>query len=530
MKNFMNSIQVKVPNSNMFDLTHDVKTTTDMARLTPILAMECVPGDRITLGCECMIRLAPMVAPIMQRIDQTVHYFFVPNRLLWPNWEDYITQRLGDPLPAFPTLKFDNGSNSAGIYEHPGISTLPQYLGVPKPSQIGDNAVETVSALPFAAVQFIYSEYFRDQNLENPIVYELVDGDNQANRTALISLRVRAWERDLFTAALPFAQKGDGVGIPLGTIQLADDLETKFPVWRYADPANPLITVPGDGSINQNYADLNPPPPFGIYSSADAASTRSEDRVVYDPDETLEVAPTTINDLRRAFRLQEWLEKAARGGSRYIEHIKAFFGVTSSDKRLQRPEFIVSVKSPVRISEVLNTTGTEDAPQGSMAGHGISTSGGRYGKYFCEEHGYIIALASVMPKTSYWQGIARHFKKYNSPFDFFYPEFAHIGEQEVRVNEIYAYTNTNIFGYMPRYYEYRFINSMVTGQFADQLMFWHAGRYFAEPPVLNAAFIQGNPTKRIFAVTDPAVDSLWCHYLHKIAARRLMPKYGNPSF
>ena len=532
--NLFNSVKMTQVKKNVFDLSHDVKFSADMGYLVPTLCMECVPGDKVTLGCEALIRFAPMVAPTMHRIDAYTHYFFVPNRLLWENWEDFITNlgTEGDPPPAFPYFVLDK--------DHTAILPLLDYLGIPNPEAVAAEADMNISALPFAAYQFIFNEYYRDQNLSGEVPFQLADGNNGvisglAPSTTIASnlatIRRRAWEHDYFTAALPFAQKGSAIDIPLGTVVPDDDLAGKFPHFRYTDPANPLAPVPGDGSINQNFTDLTPPPPFGIYSSADAGSSSDQNTLFYDPAGTLSVEPTTINDLRLAFRLQEWLEKNARGGTRYIENIRAHFGVKSSDRRLQRPEYITGTKSNVIISEVLNTTGTEDNPQGNMAGHGISVTNGKYGSYFCEEHGYIIGITSVIPKTAYQQGLPKHFLKTESPLQYYWPSFAHLGEQEVLNKEIYAWgTNQNgVFGYVPRYSEYKYLPSRVCGDFRTTLDFWHLGRKFATQPQLNHDFIVCNPGKRIFAVTD-GPQSLWCHMLHNIRAVRPMPKYGTPTF
>ena len=240
---------------------------------------------------------------------------------------------------------------------------------------------------------------------------------------------------------------------------------------------------------------------------------------------------TTINDLRRAFRLQEWLERAARGGTRYVELIKSFFGVNSPDKRLQRPEYITGIKTPVVISEVLQTSETATSPQGNMAGHGVSVVAGGDSDYYCEEHGVIMGIMSVMPKTAYQQGIHRTFLKFD-PLDYYWEQFANIGEQEVFNKELYAFTanGNNTFGYIPRYSEYKFENNRVAGEFRNSLDFWHEGRIFATEPALNEEFISCNPANRIFAVTDPEVDNLYCHILNKVEAIRPMPVYGTPTF
>ena len=508
-KNLFNSIKLERPKKNVFDLTHDVKLSADMGNLTPILTLECVPGDKFELGCESLIRFSPLIAPVMHRMDVSMHYFFVPNRILWENWEKFITDaNSGAVMPYFSSTLFTPDYSPAW----PTARSTADYLGVPPPDN-GTTAVN-INALPFAAYQCIYNEYYRDQNLIAPVDYKLVDGNNyidNPNFIAKTKLRKRAWEHDYFTAALPFAQKGAAVDIPLG--QINQDV----PVLTTTSGGTVLQGAPG--YTNQNVAeDGIPTPPFA-------------NNTLYASTKDLELQPTTINDLRRAFRLQEWLEKNARGGTRYIESILTHFGVRSSDKRLQRPEYITGVKSPVIISEIVNTTGqTEGLPQGNMAGHGMSVSSGRSGSYYCEEHGYIIGIMSVMPKTAYQQGIPKTFLK-NDTLDYYWPSFAHIGEQPVVNNELYAYTATgeDTFGYVPRYSEYKFMPSRVAGDFRDELDFWHLGRIFEEQPQLSAAFVECEPTKRVFAVED-GVQSLYCHVLNKIKAVRPMPKFGTPMF
>jgi len=497
--NLFNSIKLQRPKKNVFDLTHDVKLSAEMGNLTPILTLECVPGDKFDIGCESLIRFAPMIAPVMHRMDVSMHYFFVPNRILWENWEKFITGN--DSELVSPYLTYDStysGSNKKFL----------DYLGVPPPPT-GATATN-INAIPMAAYQCIYNEYYRDQNLIAPVDYKLSDGNNVAILDSLTTLRKRAWEHDYFTASLPFAQKGAAVDIPLGTI------------------STPYAKIEGTGGVDVQQVG------GGSYPVDAAPSPLSNG--LYAPGVTAEVEPTTINDLRRAFRLQEWLEKNARGGTRYIESILTHFGVKSSDKRLQRPEYITGVKSPVVISEIVNTTGQDGGlAQGNMAGHGISVASGRSGSYYCEEHGYIIGVMSVMPKTCYQQGIPKTFLK-NDNLDYFWPSFAHIGEQAVTNNEIYAYTPTGeeTFGYVPRYAEYKYMPSRVAGEFRDTLDFWHLGRKFDNQPALSGEFVSCNPTKRIFAVLEgpgsEATDSLYCHVLNKIKAVRPMPKFGTPMF
>jgi hypothetical protein len=489
------------PQKNVFDLTHDVKLSTNMGELTPILTMECVPGDKFDLSCESMIRFAPMIAPVMHRMDVTMHYFFVPNRILWDNWEKFITNANSGIVAPY----FTYSNLFTNVYKK-----YLDYMGIPP--NIGGQP-QNLNMLPLAAYQCIYNEYYRDQNLQAPIDYKLTDGiqNSRTDFTDFLTLRKRAWEHDYFTASLPFAQKGPAVDIPLGSVSGEAAV--------YANNASAGTTLDGtpyDISVDNNTSSL----PIGanqLFASADS----------------MEVQPTTINELRRAFRLQEWLEKNARGGTRYIENILAHFGVKSSDSRLQRPEYITGVKSPVVVSEVLQSGQSDTTPQGNMAGHGISVASGRSGSYYCEEHGYIIGIMSVMPKTAYQQGIPKTYLK-NDPLDYFWPSFAHIGEQEVTLNELYAYTvNANdTFGYVPRYAEYKYMPSRVAGDFRTTLDYWHLGRIFDSEPALNSDFIECNPesTSRIFAVEDPDAQKLYCHVLNKIKAVRPMPKYGTPTF
>jgi hypothetical protein len=510
-KNLFNSIKLERPKKNVFDLTHDVKLSADMGNLTPILTLECVPGDKFEIGCESLIRFSPLIAPVMHRMDVSMHYFFVPNRILWDNWEKFITDaNSGAVMPYIASRQFEDRFKPA----NPTSALTADYLGVPPPPDFSTNT--EINALPFAAYQCIYNEYYRDQNLIAPVNYKLIDGDNTTSTPRvreLTDLRKRAWEHDYFTASLPFAQKGAAVDIPLGEISGDALVKTSGTTTTLTGSPN-SITVP-------NATSTPPYAPNQLFAETDG----------------LELQPTTINDLRRAFRLQEWLEKNARGGTRYIESILTHFGVKSSDKRLQRPEYITGVKSPVIISEIVNTTGQvnqpgQDAglPQGNMAGHGMSVSSGRSGSYYCEEHGYIIGIMSVMPKTAYQQGIPKTFLK-NDTLDYYWPSFAHIGEQPVTNNELYAYTATgqDTFGYVPRYSEYKFMPSRVAGDFRTNLDYWHLGRIFNSQPSLSASFVECEPTKRVFAVTGQD-QSLYCHVLNKIKAIRPMPKFGTPMF
>lgn len=502
MPNLFNSIEMTKPKRNVFNLNHDYKTAFGMGRLIPVMLTDLVPGDKVTLSCQALLRFQALISPVMHRMDVYMHYFFVPNRILWDGWEDFITQNAINPedQPPHPFITY-------GDDELP-YTELMDYLGLPEP--ITGGGFEQVSAFPLAAYQAVYNEFYRDENLIAEVDYQLVDGDNNAN-TALPVLRSRAWQHDYFTSALPFAQKGQPVTIPIVGF---DAVEVK---WNNA-AGTTLDGTPSDIVVEGEIAPSQTPliPVNSLYAQTNL----------------LDAQEATINDLRTAFKLQEWLEKNARGGTRYIENILAHFGVRSSDKRLQRPEYITGTKSPVVISEVLNTTGTEDLPQGNMAGHGVSVTAGKYGAYFAEEHGYLIGIMSVLPTTAYQQGIERHWLRF-SPTQYYWPSFANIGEQPILKREIYAFQGnqgSETFGYTPRYAEYKYIPSRSTAEMRTTLSFWTLTRIFSNAPLLNQQFIECTPVDadRIFAVAGLNNNSMIAHCYNKVKAVRPMPKFGSP--
>lgn len=523
-------VSMKKPKTSTFNMSYDRKFSLNMGELIPCHIQEVVPGDKINMTTQQMLRFAPMVAPVMHEVNVFTHFFYVPNRILWDGWEKFITGgENGLDTTLFPkvnNLKVPTGS-------------LGDYLGLPTKDN-GFPISDAVSLLPFLAYQLIYNEYYRDQNLITEIdVKSFKDGLNNADDISeLFKIRKRAWQHDYFTSALPWAQKGLPVKFPIAP---ADAYLNVF--WQSnPDSDGDWIRNPDTGDIINPGIDKYMENRGGHLNVDISASTSFPASV--DNSQNLRVPldnmpSPLINDVRKAFKLQEWLEKQARGGSRYVENILSFFGVRSSDARLQRPEYLGGGMSPVMISEVLQTSQTQDSPQGNMAGHGLNLGKNHSFSKFFEEHGYIIGIMSVMPKTAYQQGLPRHFSKFDK-FDYFWPQFEHIGEQPIlnkevflpEVNDPTKYDINGVFGYIPRYAEYKYNPSTVHGDFRKSLDFWHMGRIFDpdNPPVLNRDFVESNPTKRIFAVEQSDEGTLYCHMFHSIQARRPMAYFSDPSF
>lgn len=500
-----------VPHST-FDLSHERKTTFKMGQLIPFCCREAVPGDKWRISQVNLLRLMPLINPVMHKVRVKVEWFFCPDRIIYGGWENFITGV--DPLEA-PYVQLDGNI---------GLGTLADHIGIP-PGLYEEQPLN-ISALPFAAYFKIWDEWYRDQNQQAETYNDLVPGNNSLVYYAKLNdapLK-RAWRHDYFTSALPTPQQGTEVDIPLG-------VGTVVPI----DPisgGSPLIRASATGNVQPN---------VGLDTGAGGQLQANDVTSYLDPNGTLEVelAPTTINDLREAFSLQAFLERSMRVGKRYFEQLWGHFTVKSPDSRLQRPELFGRMEQTMTISEVLATAqSTADGiAVGSMAGHGISVGGDSF-FYEVPEHGWIMGIISVIPDTAYQDGVDRQFTKFDR-LDYLWPEFANLGEQPVYNREVICHDVAvgagfpldGVWGYNPRYSEYRYIADSVAGEFRDTLDSWHMGRIFnpASPPDLNSAFIEADPTTRIFAVTDPSEDHVVSNIIMKIECDRKLPRQGIPS-
>ena len=475
------------PGRSVFDLSYEKKFDCDMGQLIPVMADEVVPGDVFKMSNQLVIRFNPLVAPVLHEINAYIHYFFVPNRLVMEDWEEFISGGTDGestiPLPLWSPTK--NGKYS-----------LWDYLGLP---------VDVVpdGALPLSfskrAYNLIWNEYYRDQNLQDEVDLDQED------------ILLRSWEKDYFTSCLPWQQRGTAPALPISGTTNAEWLTSQFEV---NESTIPNVAFGGNKMLLKG-------------NFKDSAEAFMNDNVV----DFSNAATFDVSDLRLAFQVQKWMERNARAGVRYTEFLQSHFGVSPRDDRLQRPEYIGGSKSPVIISEVLQTSSTDaNSPQGNLAGHGITADQSRVANYRATEFGWIIGLLSIMPRATYQQGIDRQYLK-RSKYDFYFPEFAHLSEQAIEQAEIFATAssseNTQIFGYQGRYDELRFKRSMCVADMRDRLDYWHLGRDFDSPPILNSSFIECKPSKRIFAVQD--VPGMVVNVANLITAIRPLPVIAEPG-
>ena len=493
---------------NKFSLSHTKLLSCNMGNLIPLTCMEVLPGDSFQHATSLLLRCSPLLTPVMHPVRVRIHHWYVPYRLIWDDFEKFIT---GGPdgmdASVYPTITFPNGG--------PEIGTLADYLGVP--TDIVNASGTAVSALPFRAYGKIFNECYRDQDLVTELTVSTASGADSTTNTTLQRV---AWEKDYFTSARPWEQKGPAVTIPIGTeapvlgigIQAATANQTSANA--YVESSG---TIPAGArfwaSTNLGIEDFD-------NSAGNAGTGNHRPNVRAD---LTSASAVTVNLLREALSLQRYEEARARYGSRYVEYLR-YLGVRSSDARLQRPEYLGGGLQTIQFSEVLQTAEGTD-PVGELRGHGIAAMrSNRYRRFF-EEHGIIISLLSVLPKTIYMDGLFRMWNR-RTKEDFWQKEFEHIGQQEVLNKEVRAShaTPNGVFGYQDRYDEYRRMESSVSGEFRTTLNMWHFARSFASDPALNSTFVTSTPTENPFAV--PSADVLWVQAKHSVQARRMLSRTG----
>lgn len=517
-----------VPRSK-FDRSHAHKTTFDAGKLIPVFIDEVMPGDTHTMSVTQFSRLATPLHPIMDNIYMDTHFWFVPMRLVWEHWVNFMGER-DDPDDNPDDYSVPQTSVILNAVEP---SSMYSYLGIPK--RAGAVSPIQISALYTRAIALIWNEWYRDQNLQPRVAFSKDDGpDNTSAYLLNGSCLPRGKRKDYFTGALPWPQKGDPVYIPLGD---------SAPVVANSNIAA-SITTSDPGSSLYVGGTLGAAPghiftPSGLPSGDTTTVLRG---YIYqsqfnDADVVADLTQATavsINDLRTAVQVQRLLERDARGGTRYIELIFSHFRVKSDDARLQRPEYLGGGSQHVVVNPIAATATAEGVPQGNLAAIGTVIAKAGFQKSFTE-HGIIVGLVSARADLTYQQGIHRHWFNQHR-YDFPWPAFAHLGEQPILMREIYATGDDNqdldVFAYQERYAEYRYKPSYITGLMSSEqsgsLDVWHLSQDFESAPAFNASFIVENPPiDRVIAVpSEPHfIADFWFDY----KSDRPLPVYSEPG-
>lgn len=536
-----------------FDRSASLKTSFNVGELIPFFIDEVLPGDTFSVDTSKVVRMQTLLTPMMDNVYLDTYYFFVPNRLCWEHWKEFCGENTESAW--IPQTEYSIPQITSPASDGWSVGTLADYFGIPT----GVSGL-SVNALPFRAYALIVNEWFRDQNLCDPLVVPLDDSTVAGVNTATFVTDVAkggkpyiaAKYHDYFTSALPSPQKGPDVTIPSST-------SGEFPVVTRAQsvPLSELsvgMQLYGLGWYNSSMGVHN----RNVYSDTynlEIVSRSTSDESFYSIGGSSEgdtyQAPSnlwalssggigaTINQLRLAFQIQKYYEQLARGGSRYTEVVRSFFGVTSPDSRLQRPEYLGGNRVPITINQIIQQSGTESTgtPQGTVVGQSLTTDKHSDFTRSFTEHGYVIGLMVARYDHTYQQGLNRMWSR-SDKFDFYWPVFANIGEQPIKNKEIFAQgtdEDDEVFGYQEAWADYRYKPNSVTGemrsQYAQSLDVWHLADDYDALPRLGDSWIAEDKANvdRVLAVTSSVSNQLFADIYVKNLVTRPMPMYSIPG-